>query len=41
MIDEALDVDGDTVLDTSLTLNDGATIQLLGVSGVSQWSALL
>jgi Ca2+-binding RTX toxin-like protein len=36
-----LDVNGDTVLDTALTLNDGSRIQLLRVSGVSDWHVLL
>lgn len=36
-----LDVDGDTVLDTSLTLSDGSAVRLLGVSGVSQLDVLL
>jgi serralysin len=34
------DLNGDLVLDTSLTLADGAIIQLLGVSNVSQWDLL-
>ena len=36
-----LDVNGNSVLDTALTLDDGAAIRLLGVSGVSDWHALL
>jgi Ca2+-binding RTX toxin-like protein len=36
-----LDVNGDAVLDTSLRLTDGAVVQLLGVSGVGDWHALL
>jgi hypothetical protein len=36
-----LDVNGDAVLDTSLMLSDGAVVRLLGVSGVSDWHALL
>jgi hypothetical protein len=36
-----LDVNGDSVLDTSLTLIDGAVVQLLGVSGVGDWHALV
>jgi Ca2+-binding RTX toxin-like protein len=36
-----LDVDGDTVLDTALTLTDGAVVQLLGVSGVGDWHVLV
>jgi Ca2+-binding RTX toxin-like protein len=35
------DVNGDTALDTTLTLNDGALVQLLNVSGVSDWHTLL
>jgi hypothetical protein len=35
------DVNGDTVLDTALTLTDGARVQLLNLSGVSDWHNLL
>ena len=35
------DVNGDTFLDTSLALNDGSSILLSNVSGVSQWDTLL
>ena len=35
------DVNGDTFLDTSLVLNDGSSILLSNVSGVSQWDTLL
>jgi Ca2+-binding RTX toxin-like protein len=34
------DLDGDAVLDTSLTLDDGAIIQLISVSNVSQWELM-
>lgn len=34
------DLDGDAVLDTSLTLDNGAIIQLMGVSNVSQWDLM-
>jgi Ca2+-binding RTX toxin-like protein len=36
-----LDVNGDAVLDTQLTLNDGARVQLAGVNGVNDWHVLL
>jgi Ca2+-binding RTX toxin-like protein len=35
------DVNGDSVLDTSLVLSDGAVVQLANVSGVSDWQSLL
>jgi hypothetical protein len=35
-----IDVDGDLVLDTALTLDDGATVQLLGVNNVNPWELL-
>ncbi|MBX9775705.1 MAG: cadherin domain-containing protein [Xanthobacteraceae bacterium] len=34
------DVDGDLVLDTALTLDDGATVQLLGVNNADLWQLL-
>lgn len=34
------DIDGDFVLDTALTLDDGATVQLLGINNVNQWELL-
>ena len=36
-----IDVNGDTVFDTALKLNDGALVQLLNVSGVSDSHVLL
>ena len=36
-----LDVDGDSVLDTVLTLNDGAAVRLIGVSGVTNFDMLI
>ena len=36
-----LDVNGDAVLDTQLTLNDGAAVQLTEVNGVNDWQNLL
>jgi serralysin len=35
-----IDIDGDLVLDTALTLDDGATVQLLGVNNVNPWEVL-
>ena len=34
------DVDGDLLLDTALTLDDGAVVQLLGISNVNPWELM-
>jgi hypothetical protein len=34
------DLDGDLLLDTTLALDDGAAIQLLGVSNVNPWELM-